>query len=182
MYQTTNGEKIVEEGELATWVSQSGEILDEGDLHLGARNLHTGVPRELVLTFQEGNLWSLSLDRWISAVNGVVKSDCDSERRRSKANTDHVVHLVFGNCLKARGHMCWMAISKTLSVAIGVSIRITVNVTIGVAIRVSIAVAVGVAIGISIENIVVMLIDGASRRVWKFGVRRHFENVDRLSF
>ena len=48
--------EVVEEGELAARVAHCGHVLDEGDLHLCARNLHTSVPCEALLSLEEGNL------------------------------------------------------------------------------------------------------------------------------
>lgn len=79
--------KVVQEGELASGVSQRSHILDERDLHFSSGEEHASVPCELLLAFQETDLGSRGTKSSLALVDSIVESDCNRERRRSKANT-----------------------------------------------------------------------------------------------
>ena len=79
--------KVVQEGELASGVPQRSHVLDESDLHLSSGKEHASVPCELLLAFQETDLGSRSAQSSLALVESIVESNCNRERRRSKANT-----------------------------------------------------------------------------------------------
>jgi hypothetical protein len=79
--------EVVQEGELASRVSQRSHVFDERNLHFSSGEEHTSVPCELLLAFEETDLGSRSTQRSLALVKGIVESDCNRERRRSKANT-----------------------------------------------------------------------------------------------
>jgi hypothetical protein len=79
--------EVVQERKLASGVPQCSHIFDERDLHFSSWEQHTSVPCELLLAFQETDLGSRSTQSSLALVKGIVESDCNRERRRSKANT-----------------------------------------------------------------------------------------------
>ena len=82
--------EVVEEGEMRSWVSEGCQILDEGDLHLGALEQHASVPCELFLTLNEEHTSS-------GTQAAVLEGNRNCQRSRPKTHTDEVIWLLIGD-------------------------------------------------------------------------------------
>ena len=82
--------QVVEEGEVGARVPQRGEVLDKGNLHVGAGQEHTSVPGKVGLLLKEENLGLLSDG---TGLHGVVERDGNRHAGRAEANADKVVDL-----------------------------------------------------------------------------------------
>lgn len=83
--------EVVKEGEVGARIAEGGKVLDEGDLHLGSRKEHAGVPGEVGLLLEEENLGRLGE---LAGLDGVVSSNGDGNASGAKANADKVVDLI----------------------------------------------------------------------------------------
>lgn len=90
-------EQVVEESKVATRVAESSHVLEEGDLHPRAIEEHAGVPGELGLLLEEGNLGHM-VD--LTILDGVVESHGNGEGGRAHANADEIVEFVLGRGLE----------------------------------------------------------------------------------
>lgn len=84
--------EVVEEGELGARIAQGRHILDEGDLHLGTREQHAGVPRELGLLLEEENLGRSTIGpEFPASSNGIVHGNSHGKTGRAKAGADEII-------------------------------------------------------------------------------------------
>lgn len=96
--------EVVEKGELGTGIAEGGQVLDEGDLHLGSGEEHAGVPSETGLLLEEENLGSSAVGaELLTGGNGVVHGDGDGQRRGAEADTDKIILGVGRRSLQVLG-------------------------------------------------------------------------------
>jgi hypothetical protein len=133
--ETTLTVEVVKESKLRSGVAKSGQILDEGDLHLGSREQHTGVPSELGLLLEEKHLGSCAIRAKLLALgDGIVHSDGYSQRCGAEASTDEVKLRVRGSGLEIRRSLLVnagsMAGSRSNAVAVDMTV-VAVSSTVG---------------------------------------------------
>ncbi|KAI6759627.1 hypothetical protein HG530_010307 [Fusarium avenaceum] len=134
--------EVVKEGKLRSGVTKSGHVLDEGDLHLGSRKKHTGVPGELGLLLEEENLGGSAIRAELLAFgDGIVNGNGHGQRSRAETSTDQVKLRVRRSALKVGGSLLVntgpVAGSRSRVVAVGVAV-VAVAYTIG---------SVGISVG-----------------------------------
>lgn len=82
---------IVEESELGSRVAEGGQVLDERDLHLGARQEHAGVPCEGRLLLEEKHLGGSAVGAKLLAVgNGIVHGNGHGEGGGAETGADEI--------------------------------------------------------------------------------------------
>jgi hypothetical protein len=121
--------EVVKESKLRSGVAKSGQILDEGDLHLGSREQHTGMPSELGLLLQEKDLGSCAIRAKLLALgDGIVNSDGYSQRCGAEASTDEVKLRIRRSGLEIRRSLLVnsgsMAGSRSSSVSVAVAVAV----------------------------------------------------------
>lgn len=85
------GVEVVEEGEVRAGVAESCHVFEVGNLHMGAREEHTLVPGELLLTLNEEDTGLDTL---------VVEGDSNGKRGGTEAHANKVV-ITVGESLEA---------------------------------------------------------------------------------
>ena len=86
--QTTILVQVVEECEVRPRVSQAGQILNEGDLHLRPGQEHACVPGKARLLLQKQDLGHMADS---AGLERVVKRNCNGQAGGTKADADEVV-------------------------------------------------------------------------------------------
>jgi len=89
--------QVVEEREVRPRIAQRGQVLDERDLHLGARQQHAGVPIELGLLLEEEHV---GLGGKLALLESVVQRAGDGDAGGTEADAEEVEHGVLGGRLQ----------------------------------------------------------------------------------
>lgn len=98
--------EVVEESELGSGVSESSEILDERNLHLGSGEEHTGVPGKAGLLLKEEHLGSGAIRaELLASSEGIVHGNGDSQTGRAKTGANQVILGVGGRSLEIRSSL-----------------------------------------------------------------------------
>lgn len=101
--QTTFLVKVIKESEAAARVTEGCQVLDERNLHAGARHQHARVPGEALLSLEEANLGlEVGVDARLckSRIQGIVKSNTNCQRSRTETDAKDIVHVLLRSCLE----------------------------------------------------------------------------------
>lgn len=83
--------EVVEERKLGARITERGQVLDKGNLHLGAGQQHAGVPSKSVLLLDKEHLGGRAVGtQLLAALHGIVQSNRNGQTGRAKADTDKI--------------------------------------------------------------------------------------------